>query len=185
MSLFSKIANITRSPGDPQVIESGPSMVSSSDRLAKKLGWFSIGLGLAELLGANSIARGLGMRGREGLVRLFGVREIMAGVMCLSTEKHVGIWSRVAGDALDLTALLSTRDSRNPKRGNVDLALFAVAGITLLDIIAAEGLAARHSRGRGGQRDYSDRSGLRGGSTYVGTGKRRSNGQDYVSAVGD
>ena len=37
----------------------------------------------------------------------------------------------------------------NPKRDNVGIALAAVLGVTLLDIIGAQGVTARHSRPRG------------------------------------
>lgn len=40
------------------------------------LGWFSIGLGLAELLAPRGIAKISGVRGNTGLIRLFGLREI-------------------------------------------------------------------------------------------------------------
>ena len=41
------ISNIARSKGDPKVLHSGPSSLGAADRLAKALGWYSIGLGLA------------------------------------------------------------------------------------------------------------------------------------------
>jgi len=40
------------------------------------LGWFSIGLGLAEVLAPRSLTRGLGMEGHEQLMQAYGVREI-------------------------------------------------------------------------------------------------------------
>jgi hypothetical protein len=47
--------------------------------LARGLGWFSIGLGLAEAFVPGAITGWLGMRGREGIVRTYGVREIANG----------------------------------------------------------------------------------------------------------
>jgi hypothetical protein len=160
MAFFSKITDIVRSPGDPKVIQTGPSSRALPDRLAQKLGWFSIGLGLVEVLAARGVARSLGLRHGAGLIRAFGVREIFAGMMCLSTESKLGVWSRVGGDALDFAALFFANGRNNPKKRNVDLAMAAVAGITLLDVITAEGLTARHRRGQNSYRDYSDRPGL-------------------------
>ena len=60
------ISNIARSKGDPKVIHSGPSSLGTADRMAKALGWFSIGLGLTELIAAERITRALGMEGKEG-----------------------------------------------------------------------------------------------------------------------
>ena len=52
------------------------------------------------------IARTLGLYGKRSLLRLFGLREVMAGVLTLSVDKQVGLWSRVAGDALDIVTIL-------------------------------------------------------------------------------
>ena len=46
------ISNIARSKGDPKLIHSGPSSLGPADRMAKAIGWFSIGLGLTELFAA-------------------------------------------------------------------------------------------------------------------------------------
>ncbi len=154
------ISNITRSEGDPKVLSSGPSSMSSSDRLARFLGWFSVALGLTELLAPRRITRALGMEGNEPLVRAYGAREIGSGVVSLSPDKQIGLWSRVVGDGLDLATLASACRSSNPKRGNVELAIGLVLGITFLDVLVGEMVTARHSRRRGEWRRYSDRSGF-------------------------
>ncbi len=154
------ISNVVRPKGDPKVLERGPSSIGPSDQLARCLGWFSIGLGLTELFAPRSLTRALGMRGKEGLVRAYGAREIMSGVVSLSPDKRVGLWSRVAGDGLDFATLVSALHPYNPKRDNVKTALAMVIGITALDIIAANGVTAEHRRKANGQRDYSDRSGF-------------------------
>ena len=56
--------------GDPKVIHSGPSSLGAADRMAKALGWFSIGLGLTELIAAERIARALGITHPSLLVNL-------------------------------------------------------------------------------------------------------------------
>src|SRR3954452_9228503 len=100
------ISNIVRSEGDPKVLHSGPSLLSGADRLARSLGWFSIGLGLAELFAAERVTRALGMEGKETLVRAYGARELGHGIISLSPDKGVGLWSRVAGDGLDIATLM-------------------------------------------------------------------------------
>ena len=47
--------------------------------MARGLGWFSIGLGLAEVLAPRVLTRGLGME-NEQLVRAYGLREIATGI---------------------------------------------------------------------------------------------------------
>ena len=160
MSYMTKMSNIVRYEGDPRVIRSGPSSLPAVDRWSKALGWFSLLLGAAELLAPKSIARSLGMEGKEGLLRTYGVREIGAGIMTLSTEKQMGVWSRVVGDGLDIATLVASRDRANPKSGNIGIALALVLGITALDLIVAQAATASHSRRRGEQRLYGDRSGF-------------------------
>ena len=68
--------------------------------LARGLGWFSIGLGVAELVAPGQLARFLGMEERTELIRAYGAREIMTGIGILSQEDPTPwIWGRVAGDA--------------------------------------------------------------------------------------
>ncbi len=153
------LSNFARSEGDPKVIRSGPSSLTSTDRLARALGWFSIGLGTIELLAPRRVTGALGMRGREPLVRAFGVREIFSGVMSLSVDKKAGLWSRVAGDGLDIATLLSELRISNPRKGSVALSLLMVGGITALDYIAAQDAAAQQRPGRS-RRSYADRSGF-------------------------
>jgi hypothetical protein len=157
------LSNISRSPGDPKILHTGPSSLDTSDQIARALGWFSIGLGIAELVGARHITRLLGTDGSEGLIRAFGAREIGAGIVSLSVDKHVGLWSRVAGDVLDIAALASARRPGNPKRHNIDSALAMVAGITLLDLLAAQMATMTRSRGIGKRRSYANRSGFPNG----------------------
>lgn len=162
MNLFS---TLKRSKGDPKVLEKGPSSLSSSDRLARNLGWFSIGLGLVEVFGAHRITRTLGLDGQETMVRAYGLREIGAGMMTLSVDKEVGLASRIAGDGIDIVTLGSALHSDNPKRDNVAIALVIVAGVILLDLLAVGATTGRHRRHRGDIRDFGDRSGFPKGTT--------------------
>jgi hypothetical protein len=134
-----------------------------SDQLARALGWFSIGLGLAELLAAHRITGALGMEGNEGVVRAYGMREIGSGVLSLSLNRQLGLWSRVAGDGLDIATLMTALRPENAKRENVGIALAVVAGVTLLDIAGAQAVTSQHKR-RGKPRNYRNRSGFPGGA---------------------
>ena len=154
------LSNITRSEGDPKIVRTGTSSAGAADRIAKGLGWFSIGLGLAEILAPRQITRALGMQGSENLVRAYGFREIASGLVTLSPDKHIGLCSRLAGDALDAATLMRGMRDDNPKRDNVALALTMVLGVTLLDFLAEQGVRVRHTRARGERRLYHDRSGF-------------------------
>jgi hypothetical protein len=130
--------------------------------MARGLGWFSIGLGLAEVLAPRALTRGLGMQGSEQLLQAYGLREIATGIGILSSEQAAPwIWGRVAGDALDIATLATGLKEDNPKRDNVGIALAAVAGVTALDLVCGVSLA-RNSR-PGARRpaiDYRNRVGF-------------------------
>lgn len=160
ISSITGLSNVTRSEGDPKVLHSGPSSRGIPDSLAKGLGWFSLGLGLTELLAPQRITRALGMEGKEALVRVYGAREIGSGILSLSVDKKLGLWSRVAGDGLDIATVLTALRPDNPKRDNVVVALALLLGITAIDLIDAQATTMRHSRGVGRKRSYRDRSGF-------------------------
>lgn len=112
--------------------------------LARQLGWFSIGLGVTELLAAERVTDWLGVDDDYApLVRFYGLREIASGVGILSERTPTsGVMSRVAGDALDL-ATLGLSFSRNSTRpGRVFAAMALVAGAAALDLICTKQLSA-------------------------------------------
>lgn len=159
--------NIVRPEGDPKVVRTGPSSSDTSDKLAKILGWFSLGLGLVELFAPHRVTVSLGLDGREGLVRAYGAREIGAGLVSLSVDKKAGLWSRVAGDGLDIVTLLTALRDDNPKRDNVVMALTAVIGIALVDLMGAKATTLRHKENSGQRSLYRDRSGFPQGLTVA------------------
>jgi len=116
---------------------------SSGKKLARGLGWFSIGLGLAELLAPRAIASISGVsKSRTGLIRLYGLREIAAGVMIFSQENPAaGMWSRVVGDAIDLASLGNAARSPDTNKGRLAFATANVAAVTALDVICAKQLS--------------------------------------------
>jgi hypothetical protein len=152
--------HIARSKGDPRVRRKGPSSLTGPDRLARALGWFSVGLGIAELAAPGQLARLLGLSGKEGLLRAYGARELASAVPTLSIDKQVGLAARIAGDVLDISTLASALHRGNPKRNNAAIATALVVGVTLLDIVAFTEVKSAHRRDPSSDRDYSDRSGL-------------------------
>ena len=74
---------------------------SSAHALAQALGWFSIGLGVAELAAPGSLARMLGMERHADLIRLYGMREIATGIGILSQKDPTPwLWARALGLAV-------------------------------------------------------------------------------------
>ena len=116
---------------------------ASAKKLARGLGWFSIGLGLAELLAPRAIASISGVpKGRTGLIRLYGLREIASGITIFSQQNPAaGVWSRVAGDALDLASLGAAASSPGANKGRLVFATANVLAVTALDVICAKQLS--------------------------------------------
>jgi uncharacterized membrane protein len=113
------------------------------ERLAKALGWFSIGLGVAQLLAPRTMSRATGVSDHPFLMRAVGVREITAGVGILSQRQPAPwLWTRVAGDAMDLTMLGIAAVSPGNQRRRVAAATLAVAGVAALDVVSS----VRHSQ---------------------------------------
>lgn len=153
-------SNIVRSKGDPKIVEGGRSLKRPEDQLARALGWFSIGLGAMQLLAPRRVTETLGMEGHETLVRAFGFREIVSGIMSLSVDKNAGLWARVGGDGLDAAALLSGLTADNPKKGNIALALLMIGGIAMLDYRAAQETKPQRPSPSARRRLYPTRSGF-------------------------
>lgn len=123
----------------------------SAGRMAGGPGWFSIGLGVAEIAAERPIARALGLRGAENLIRASGVREIATGLGILgSTDRRRWIRGRVAGDALDVVTLLA--GAPRASVAGFATALGSVATVTLFDLVCAEALRTEESDRIGGQR---------------------------------
>lgn len=112
---------------------------------ARGLGLASIGIGLTELAAPRQIEKVMGIGNGEitGVLRVLGVREIMHGIDILThRDPTPGVWSRVAGDALDGVLLgLAAKRARNP--GGFAAICAAVLPVVLLDVVAAPALSAQ------------------------------------------
>ena len=77
--------------------------------------------GVAEVIAPEKLAKLIGTRGRHtGLIRAYGMREIAAGLGILTQRRPAGwVWSRVAGDALDLATLGAAFASPKAKPGKL------------------------------------------------------------------
>lgn len=120
-----------------------------NEAFACGLGFFSIGLGIAELVAPRVIASLAGARVSPSVIRLYGMREIATGVgLLMAWQRGPWLWGRVAGDALDIASV------ERPA------AMAALAGVTALDIAAATAVTREENRPPRRRFDYSDRSGF-------------------------
>jgi uncharacterized membrane protein len=116
---------------------------TGGESLADFLGYFSIGLGLAEALMPGVMSRVVGIdhedRRNRATMRLMGVREISHGVAILSNQQpEKAVWSRVAGDAIDLALLGKALANDENGRGRTAFAVANVLAVAALDVMCAK-----------------------------------------------
>src|SRR5687768_1891033 len=124
-----------------------------AERRARGLGWFSLGLGVAQLLAPRGVARLIGIRDDERtchILQTIGVREISSGAAILTNTESAGpVWMRVIGDVMDLGLLGLALQSDDTERDRVVVATAAVAGITMIDALSAVQLSTANGGGNG------------------------------------
>ncbi len=135
---------------------SGPSPLRDPHQVARGLGWFSIGLGLAECAAPRSVARMIGLRDDDtnrNTLFAYGVREIASGIGILMGDRPVvPVWARVGGDVMDLAFLGRALRSDRSEKNRVAAATAAVLGVTLLDVMTGRSLGAESTAARGASR---------------------------------
>ena len=118
--------------------------------IAQGLGWFSIGLGLAQVVAPRSIARLIGVDDDSrtiGLMRAIGMRELASGFGILSQRSEgKWLWGRVAGDAMDFALLGAAMRSTRSSSARTMAAAAAVLGVTVLDAMTARRRSRDHHR---------------------------------------
>jgi uncharacterized membrane protein len=119
----------------------------SGEYLARALGLFSIGLGAAELMAPKTMARFAGLSDDTAAsLRLLGAREIGNGLAILSNPSSAAwMWTRVGGDALDLSVLTAALQSDDSNHTRVAASIAAVLGVTALDVICAGRLSTNQT----------------------------------------
>jgi hypothetical protein len=106
------------------------------DTVITALGWFSIGLGVAELIAHRQVNAVSGMKAQTGVLRGYGLREIATGIGILTSENpRPWLWGRVAGDVLDVATVAATADTR--RQGRLGASFAALLSVGLLDLYAA------------------------------------------------
>ena len=117
----------------------------SPQQLANGLGWFSIGLGLAQIATPTFVANLIGVTDdskTRKVLRLYGARELAAGFGILSQSNPSGwLWARVAGDVLDISSLCKAMTADDNDRGKGIATGAALVGVTLADVYCAKQLS--------------------------------------------
>jgi uncharacterized membrane protein len=107
---------------------------AAPEQLARGLGWFSIGIGIAQVVAPRTVARLCGVPVPPPFMVLCGLREIVCGVGLLTQdEPQPWIRTRLAGDALDLVGVGAGALVPGADRRRLAVAGAAVAGVSALD----------------------------------------------------
>jgi uncharacterized membrane protein len=112
----------------------------TTERMARTLGWVSLGLGTSMTFAPRTVTKLSGVDDSVTariMCRIVGVRELVhaAGLLAGNPE---WVWTRVAGDAMDLPALLIAMLRRHgSRRARAAFATATVAGITAADVYTA------------------------------------------------
>jgi uncharacterized membrane protein len=142
------------------------------ERRARGLGWFSIGLGLAQIGAPRAVARFIGVNDDEetkNTMFAIGLREITSGIGILSRPRPAGwVWSRVGGDLMDLAFLGKAMNSDENDKGRLAAATAAVLGVTVVDFLTGQQLSKGSNGGNGSSEQW--RQG-QGGSNIVDSAK--------------
>ena len=113
--------------------------VSATRNLVKGLRGASLGLGVTEIVAPRKVAAMSGVpdnRRSRSTIRALGVRELGHAAALFFGPSQL-VWTRVAGDAIDLAALGAGLSSRNASRARGAAAAVGLVGITAVDVFAA------------------------------------------------
>ena len=144
----------------PQTALTGRSR-SIHDELAAGLGYFSIALGIAEIVMPSTVRGLAGITTPDAVIRGYGAREIATGVAILmSHDATPWIWGRVAGDALDIATVATASPERHGGEARKPWALGALLAVTAIDLFCASSLHAEKGGNRTAGANYRDRSGF-------------------------
>jgi uncharacterized membrane protein len=119
----------------------------AEDPLARALGWASLGLGAPQIAAPGAFAHAIGVRDDARTrfwTRAVGVRELMAaaGILKIGAPRPTEfVWSRVAGDAMDLAMLAEAWRAKREGPRRLAAATAAVVGIGAADLYEAAKLS--------------------------------------------
>jgi len=130
-------------------VPNDPASERKLERRALALGWFSIGLGLAELVAPRQVARLIGADEDDAITRAMlmgtGVRELACGVGLLSKSRPATwAWARVAGDVMDIALLGYVWNANRVPREQMLAVGSTVLGATWADAQTAVQLQQAH-----------------------------------------
>ena len=142
--------------------------MANDQTISRGLGYLSLGLGISQLLAPRWFRETIGVRSRDdsdGVVRLVGLRELVAGAGLLASRNPAPwLWMRVGGDMMDLALLGRAEASSGADRDRLNGALAGTVAVTAVDVLSGLGVA--------GGRGNGDRASGNGNGHAPGVGTR-------------
>jgi hypothetical protein len=112
--------------------------------LADTLGWASAVLGAPMTLTPRRLLRAIGVQDDRRAVAWtigVGLREHLATLNIIANrQRRIGMWSRVAGDTMDLALLAGAYRKRRVHGGRMQAAIGVVSGLLVVDLATAMAL---------------------------------------------
>ncbi len=121
------------------------------DKVGRMLTFASVGLGALGLLAPRRVQKMIGVRcgNYSNLIRFWGARELMSALMIfMQARPSGGVWSRVAGDAMDLGLLGAAFNTRRSNKQRLAGATAFVLGTTAIDALTASQLQRQRAETR-------------------------------------
>ncbi len=111
------------------------------NKVARSIGWVSIGVGLALVATPARMTKGFGMGERPNLGRFLGVRDLVLGAGLLRSER-LSPWlrARAISDAGDAALLIGGAASGAFPRGQAMVGLTVATTFTVLSFVLAQRL---------------------------------------------
>jgi uncharacterized membrane protein len=142
-----RVVGIRTVPDDRLVPVPMPEPRTGRSKLETGLGWYSLGLGLIQMLAPDAHNRLIGInrpgrkssRRHRATTRAIALQEISAGAGILTSRRPAGwLWARLGGDAVHLGLLVrAIRGRRDAARRRTVLAAGCVVGTGVIDTLAA------------------------------------------------
>ncbi len=110
-------------------------------RLARTLGWVSIGVGLAAVAAPGPLMNALGLGDRPNLGRFLGARDLVLG-MGLLRAQNTATWCQARGiaDALDVALIIGGAATGAFRRDRAPIGVATGAGFSALSFWLARQL---------------------------------------------
>jgi uncharacterized membrane protein len=143
---------------------------TTEEKLAGFLGWFSLGLGTAQLVMPGALNRLAGIEDDAGArtwQRIVGARELAAFALIQADRPRpvLPVWARVGGDVKDLVLLSLAWKRKRQDTARLAMAIANIGAVTALDLYTAQRLS--RSRGGGSEEEAAGEESEKGGSGPV------------------